>query len=46
MPEKRWKFNPGDLEERKLWPEYMKDFEEAIQKTSQNGRPVCCARQS
>jgi PPK2 family polyphosphate:nucleotide phosphotransferase len=39
MPEKRWKFNPGDLEERKLWPEYMKAFEEAIQKTSTKWAP-------
>jgi PPK2 family polyphosphate:nucleotide phosphotransferase len=39
MPEKRWKFNPGDLEERKFWPEYMKAYEEAIQKTSTNWAP-------
>ncbi|NMB54869.1 MAG: polyphosphate kinase 2 family protein [Leptolinea sp.] len=39
MPQKRWKFNPGDLAERKLWPEYMKAFEEAIQKTSTKWAP-------
>jgi len=39
MPEKRWKFNPGDLEERKLWPEYMLVYEEAIQKTSTKSAP-------
>lgn len=39
MPEKRWKFNPGDLEERKLWPQYMRAFEEAIQKTSTKWAP-------
>jgi PPK2 family polyphosphate:nucleotide phosphotransferase len=39
MPEKRWKFNPGDLDERKLWPDYMKAFEEAIQKTSTKWAP-------
>lgn len=33
-PAKRWKFNPGDLDERKLWPEYMQAYEEAIRKTS------------
>ncbi|MEO1406281.1 MAG: PPK2 family polyphosphate kinase, partial [Pseudomonadota bacterium] len=22
-PHKRWKFNPGDLEDRKLWPDFM-----------------------
>jgi len=39
MPEKRWKFNPGDLDERKLWPEYMNAFEEAIEKTSTKWAP-------
>ncbi len=39
MPEKRWKFNPGDLAERKLWPDYMKAFEEAIAKTSTKWAP-------
>jgi PPK2 family polyphosphate:nucleotide phosphotransferase len=39
MPEKRWKFNPGDLVERKSWPEYMKAYEEAIQKTSTKWAP-------
>lgn len=39
IPEKQWKFNPGDLEERKLWPDYMKAFEEAIQKTSTKWAP-------
>jgi PPK2 family polyphosphate:nucleotide phosphotransferase len=39
MPEKRWKFNEGDLEERKLWPLYMEAFEEAISKTSTKWAP-------
>jgi len=39
MPEKRWKFNPGDLDERKLWPDYMSAFEEAIEKTSTKWAP-------
>jgi PPK2 family polyphosphate:nucleotide phosphotransferase len=39
MPEKRWKFNPGDLDERKLWPDYMKAYEEAIQRTSTKWAP-------
>lgn len=38
-PTKNWKFNPGDLEERKLWPEYMKAYEEAIEKTSTERAP-------
>jgi PPK2 family polyphosphate:nucleotide phosphotransferase len=38
-PEKRWKFNPGDLPERKLWPEYMKAYQEAISATSTDVAP-------
>ena len=33
-PNKHWKFNVGDLEERKLWSQYVKAYEEAISKTS------------
>jgi PPK2 family polyphosphate:nucleotide phosphotransferase len=33
-PEKRWKFNPRDLEERKLWPKYREAYEDAISATS------------
>ena len=33
-PKKHWKFNVGDLAERKLWPEYMKAYEDAISETS------------
>jgi len=32
--EKQWKFNPNDIEERKLWPKYMDAFQKAIQETS------------
>lgn len=39
MPEKRWKFNPGDLAERKLWPQYMDAYEDAIAKTSTKWAP-------
>ena len=31
---KHWKFSPGDLEERALWPKYQECYEEAINKTS------------
>jgi PPK2 family polyphosphate:nucleotide phosphotransferase len=27
IPRKRWKFNPGDLEERKFWDRYMEAYE-------------------
>lgn len=33
-PEKNWKFNPGDLDDRDLWDEYSSYYEEAINKTS------------
>lgn len=36
---KRWKFRLGDLEERKLWPEYMKAFEDVLSKTSTEYAP-------
>lgn len=38
-PEKRWKFRSGDLEERKLWDDYMDAYEETIQKTSTEWAP-------
>jgi PPK2 family polyphosphate:nucleotide phosphotransferase len=31
-PEKNWKFQPGDLEERKLWPAYRKAYAAALDK--------------
>lgn len=33
-PEKYWKHNPGDWEERKLWKEYMAAYEYAINQSS------------
>lgn len=38
-PEKNWKFNPRDLEERKLWSEYRAAFEEALSQTSTDWAP-------
>ncbi len=38
-PEKKWKFSPADLPERKLWPEYMKAYEDAINQTSTEWAP-------
>ena len=38
-PAKRWKFRLGDLEERKLWPDYMKAYEDALSKTSTEHAP-------
>ena len=38
-PEKRWKWNSGDLEERKLWDGYMRAFEDVISATSTRHAP-------
>lgn len=36
---KFWKFNPGDLEDRKLWPEFMGAYETMVQRTSTDHAP-------
>jgi PPK2 family polyphosphate:nucleotide phosphotransferase len=38
-PDKHWKFNVGDLSERKLWPEYICAYEDVLQKTSTDWAP-------
>jgi len=38
-PEKHWKFNPGDLDERALWPAYQEAYEIAIERTSTDHAP-------
>lgn len=38
-PQKHWKFSEGDLEERKLWPEYMKAYQAALNATSRPWAP-------
>lgn len=38
-PEKRWKFNDGDLEERKLWKNYIEAFEAMMAATSTDKAP-------
>ena len=38
-PQKIWKFNSGDIAERKLWPDYMKAYEDAIEATSTDFAP-------
>ncbi|MFA6956841.1 MAG: polyphosphate kinase 2 family protein [Thermoanaerobaculia bacterium] len=37
--EKRWKFNLGDLEERKLWDDYQGAYNDALRKTSTDWAP-------
>ena len=39
LKRKNWKFSPGDLEERKLWDQYQKCYEEAINRTSKSYAP-------
>jgi PPK2 family polyphosphate:nucleotide phosphotransferase len=38
-PEKHWKFNPGDLDERKHWRDYMRAFEIAMERCSTEKAP-------
>ncbi len=38
-PSKQWKFSTNDLPERKFWSEYMKAYEEALERTSTDWAP-------
>lgn len=38
-PDKFWKYSPGDIDERKLWDDYMEAFQIAISKTSTDDAP-------
>ena len=38
-PNKRWKFNPGDLDDRALWPDFMNAYETMVQHTSTDHAP-------
>lgn len=38
-PKKQWKFNVGDLKERKLWPDYTSAYEDVLNKTSTSYAP-------
>jgi len=38
-PKKHWKFEHGDIEERKLWREYMKAYDDVLEKTSTKWAP-------
>jgi PPK2 family polyphosphate:nucleotide phosphotransferase len=38
-PTKRWKFQHGDLDERKLWDDYMRAYEDVLEKTSTDWAP-------
>jgi len=38
-PDKYWKYNPGDLEERKRWPAYQEAYQVALDRTSTDVAP-------
>jgi PPK2 family polyphosphate:nucleotide phosphotransferase len=38
-PEKRWKFRMGDLDDRKLWPDYQQAYRDALARTSTADAP-------
>jgi PPK2 family polyphosphate:nucleotide phosphotransferase len=38
-PSKHWKFNPGDLETRAQWEEYMNAYEDLLEKTNTQWAP-------
>lgn len=38
-PDKHWKYNPGDVDERMLWPKYMEAYQTAIERTSTEAAP-------
>ncbi|WP_300643124.1 PPK2 family polyphosphate kinase [Nocardioides sp.] len=38
-PDKHWKFNPGDIDERQRWSEYRRAYEIALERTSTEVAP-------
>ena len=38
-PSKNWKFSPGDLDERELWDEYQKYYQDVLNRTSKPHAP-------
>lgn len=38
-PDKYWKYNPGDLDERKLWPSYQEAYQVMLERTSTEHAP-------
>jgi PPK2 family polyphosphate:nucleotide phosphotransferase len=38
-PEKHWKFNPGDVDERKLWDDYQRAYEVALERCTTEHAP-------
>ena len=38
-PSKYWKYNPGDVDERRMWPEYRRAYEVALERTNTEHAP-------
>ena len=38
-PDKHWKYNPGDVDERMLWPQYMEAYQTVFERTSTKAAP-------
>lgn len=38
-PDKHWKYNPGDVDERLLWPDYMDAYQAVFDRTSTEATP-------
>ncbi|MFF7447972.1 MULTISPECIES: PPK2 family polyphosphate kinase [unclassified Streptomyces] len=38
-PDKHWKFNPGDIDERELWPAYQEAYEVALHRCATERAP-------
>lgn len=38
-PDKHWKYNPGDVDERELWPAYQEAYQVAIERCSTEQAP-------
>ncbi|NLT25979.1 MAG: PPK2 family polyphosphate--nucleotide phosphotransferase [Microbacteriaceae bacterium] len=41
-PDKHWKYNPGDIDERELWDEYAEAYQIALERTSTPLAPWWC----
>ncbi len=38
-PDKHWKYNPGDVDERQRWPQYMAAYQTVFERTSTDHAP-------
>ena len=38
-PDKHWKYNPGDVDERRRWPQYMAAYQTVFERTSTEHAP-------